>query len=244
MAIDLLPERNAPGTARSGNGDTLVIVPMYNEAQVITQVITTLRGTFTHVLCVDDGSRDDSAALAAAAGAHVLTHPVNLGQGAALQTGLTHGLRTTADYFVTFDADGQHSIEDTVAMLGIARAGDVDIVLGSRFLGVRPDVPTVRRAVLRAGVLFTRLTTGLRLTDTHNGLRVMTRATARTLNLRLSGMAHASEILSAVARGGLRYREVPMTVLYTDYSRSKGQSSLNALNIVFDLALARARYAR
>ena len=98
--------------------------------------------------------------------------------------------------------------------------------------------------MLRGGRAFTRITTGLQLTDTHNGLRVINRGAALALRLRLHGMAHASEILGAVARHRLRYVEVPMTVLYTDYSRAKGQSSVNAVNIVFDLLLARARYAR
>ena len=239
------PSTESPATAVTpGNPDTVVIVPMYNEASVIASVVTELRQAFAHVVCVDDGSADDSAVLASRAGARVVAHPMNLGQGAALQTGLTYGLQTGASYFVTFDADGQHGLADTLAMLEVARGGGVDIVLGSRFLTATHSVPAVRRAVLRAGVLFTRITTGLRLTDTHNGLRVMNRRTALALRLRLHGMAHASEILGAVARHRLRYEEVPMTVLYTDYSRAKGQSSVNAVNIVFDLLLARARYAR
>jgi hypothetical protein len=129
-------------------------------------------------------------------------------------------------------------------MLEIARDGDADIVLGSRFLEPRSEVPAVRRLVLGAGVLFTRLTTRLPVTDTHNGLRVMTRHTARHLKLQLHGMAHASEILGVVARHRLRFVEAPITVVYTDYSRSKGQSSVNAINLVIDLALARLRYAR
>lgn len=245
MASDVRPPAGPPvPTIRSGNDDTLVVVPMYNEASVITEVVTELRQVFSNVVCVDDGSSDGSAHLAALAGAQVVVHPTNLGQGAALQTGLTYGLRTGAEFFVTFDADGQHGLSDTLSMLNLARGGEVDIVLGSRFLQATHSVPAVRRLVLSAGVLFTRATTGLNLTDTHNGLRVMNRETAQVLKLRLHGMAHASEILNAVARHGLRYAEMPMTVHYTDYSVAKGQPSINAVNIVFDLLLARARYAR
>ncbi len=228
----------------AGHLDVWVVVPMFNEAAVIGDVVTELRTVFAQVVCVDDGSTDGSARVAAGAGAHVVAHPTNLGQGAALQTGLAFALRSGADYLVTFDADGQHALGDALAMLEVARAGDVDIVLGSRFLGERPSVPGMRELVLRAGIHFTRITSGLSLTDTHNGLRVLTRRTADLLDLRMHGMAHASEILGVVARHRLRYREVPMTVTYTPYSLAKGQSSINAVNILFDLLLARARYAR
>jgi hypothetical protein len=104
-------------------------------------------------------------------------------------------------------------------------------------------MPTLRRHVLRGALLFTRLTTGLPLTDTHNGLRVMSRAAARRITITLTGMAHASEILAIIARQKIRYVEAPISVDYTEYSTAKGQSSLNAVNILFDLFLARARNA-
>lgn len=233
-----------PDLSPIGTGNVIVIVPVYNESAVIADVVRELRTAFTHVVCVDDGSADTSATLAAQAGATVVRHPTNVGQGAALQTGLTYGLGTSAEYFVTFDADGQHRVADALAMLEVARAGEADIVLGSRFLETGSNVPALRRLVLRAGILFTRATTRLAVTDTHNGLRVMTRHTARQVRLQLNGMAHASEILGGIARARLRYVEVPMTVVYSDYSRSKGQSSMNAVNVVIDLLLARARYAR
>jgi glycosyltransferase involved in cell wall biosynthesis len=222
----------------------VVVVPVYNEAAVITEVVVALRHAFDHVVCVDDGSVDRSVQLAAAAGATVLAHPVNLGQGAALQTGLDYALGTDAHYVITFDSDGQHHVDDALRLLEAARTSDVDIVLGSRFLGSDHHVPSLRLLVLRAAVRFTRLTSGLRLSDAHNGLRVLTRDAAAMVDLHQAGMAHASELIGLVARHRLRYCEVPMTVAYTEYSRAKGQSSLNAVNIVVDLLLARARYAR
>jgi glycosyltransferase involved in cell wall biosynthesis len=238
----LSPVRSA--AARPRTGGTCVVVPMFNEAAVVSDVVAALADSFDAVVCVDDGSSDESGRLAAEAGATVVYHPVNLGQGAALQTGVEFALRSSADYLITFDADGQHRIEDAVKLLERARAGDVDIVLGSRFLEEGNAVPRVRRAVLRAAVLFTRATTGLSLTDTHNGLRVMTRATAELMKLRLHGMAHASEILGVVARHQLAYVELPVSVVYTDYSRRKGQSSVNALNVLVDLLLARLRFTQ
>ncbi len=242
----------APGIAEAGLGatssysDTCVIIPMFNEAAVISEVVTRIREVFPHVVCVDDGSADNSGELAAAAGATVVRHATNLGQGAALQTGIEFGLARSADlqFFLTFDADGQHRVIDAVAMVDEARKGEVDVILGSRFLSTPQNMPASRRLVLRAAVAFTKVTTGLALTDAHNGLRVLSRGAAESLHLRLNGMAHASEILNVIARARLTYREMPIEVLYTDYSRQKGQSSINAVNIVFDLMVHRLRFAR
>lgn len=225
--------------------DACVVVPMHNEATVIAAVVRDLLGRFGTVVCVDDGSADGSAAAARAAGAEVVRHAINLGQGAALQTGFRHALAgTDAAWFVTFDADGQHDVADAVHMVGTARSDDLDVVLGSRFLGAALDMPRGRRTLLRAAVTFTRLSTGLRVTDTHNGLRVLSRTAAQDLEIRLRGMAHASEILHHVADRGLRYAEVPVRIAYTEYSRAKGQSGLNAVNVLCDLFLQRLEPSR
>lgn len=220
---------------------------MYDEATVIGDVVRDLRSTFARVICVDDGSRDTSGRLARQAGAVVVTHPVNLGQGAALQTGICFALQDPDVHFiVTFDADGQHRVADAARMVDAARHHQVDVVLGSRFAAAGGDVavPRARRAVLSAGVAFTRATTGLALTDAHNGLRVLSRVAAESIDLTQTGMAHASELLSQIARHRLSYVEVPVTIDYTDYSRSRGQSNVNALNILFDLGLARLSQGR
>lgn len=246
MSVQSVPTA-ASATEHAGalRDDVVVVVPMYNEAQVIATVIADLRTEFSRIVCVDDGSSDNSAMTARLAGATVVRHPLNLGQGAALQTGIQYALRTSADYIVTFDADGQHRVVDALGMLDLARSQSVDVVLGSRFLERKfnPSMPLLRRQVLRAAVLFTRLTTGLPLTDTHSGLRVLSRVAARRITITLNGMAHASEILNIVAREGLSFVEAPISVTYTEYSLTKGQSSLNAINILFDLFLARARSA-
>ena len=225
------------------NAGVCVIVPMFNESTSVADVVTDLRTSFSRVVCVDDGSTDDSAVVAAAAGATVVRHPVNLGQGAALQTGFMFALSDPdVGFLITFDADGQHRRVDAEAMLEIARQEDVDVVLGSRFLTAADvQVPPLRRLVLRAATRFTRATTGLDLTDTHNGLRVLSRRAVEVMDLTLDGMAHASQLLSRVAQHGLTYVEAPVTIAYTDYSRARGQSNANALNIAFDLTLERLR---
>lgn len=221
-----------------------VVIPMYNEAAVIGDVVRTVRERFGRVVCVDDGSSDESPVLARAAGAEVVRHPVNLGQGAALETGFRRALLDPqTEYVVTFDADGQHSVGDAAAMVGAARDLGVQVVLGSRFLGGIEGASGHRRALLKMAVRFTRVTTGLRITDAHNGLRVFRRDAAERLRFRLHGMSHASEVLSVIARQGWSYVEHPTTITYTEYSMAKGQRGYNAFNIVFDVALDRLRAA-
>lgn len=204
---------------------------------MVGTVVGALREVFRHVVCVDDGSRDSSAAVAREAGAVVLRHPVNLGQGAALQTGFDYVLRhTSATHVVTFDADGQYRVSDAVAMVEVAATSGVDIVLGSRNLGRTEGQPFARRVLMSAALRFSRRMTGIELTDTHNGLRVLSRTAVGAMNLRQHGMAHASEIESRIVSASLSWREHPVTMCYSDYSRGKGQSNLNALNILYDLA--------
>jgi polyprenyl-phospho-N-acetylgalactosaminyl synthase len=214
----------------------VLLVPVFQEQQVVGEVIRSARQVFDHVVCVDDGSADDSAAVAAAAGATVLRHATNLGQGAALQTAIDHALAATdARYLVTFDADGQHRLEDALAMVDLARREDLAIVFGSRFLDERTRAGLAKKVVLKTAVWVTNQSTGLRLTDAHNGLRVIRRDAARGVHLSQNRMAHASEIVLQLGRTKLPWREYPVHVLYTDYSRAKGQSLLNAVNILFEL---------
>ncbi|NUS54567.1 MAG: glycosyltransferase family 2 protein [Streptomycetaceae bacterium] len=218
--------------------DVWIVIPVYNEGAVIGDVVERTRETFPNIVCVDDGSRDDSAAAIAATGAHLVRHPVNLGQGAALQTGIAYALAQPGmRYLVTFDADGQHRVEDAEAMLAVARSEGADVVLGSRFLEQNEQIPLLKRIVLRTVVMLSPTARKLKLSDAHNGLRVLNREAASRLRITMNGMAHASEIVGFLARSGLKVREVPVTILYTDYSRSKGQSLINGVNILFDLSV-------
>jgi polyprenyl-phospho-N-acetylgalactosaminyl synthase len=218
--------------------DTWVVMPVYNEAAVVASVIELTRRTFPNVACVDDGSSDGSAEQIRTAGAHLIRHPVNLGQGAALQTGITYALsQPDVKYVVTMDSDGQHRPEDAAAMVEVARSGAADVVLGSRFLNGGVGVPRAKRAVLRVVAALSPASRRMGLTDAHNGLRVLTAAAAQQLRIRTNGMEHASEIVAFLAASGLRVVEVPVTILYTDYAKSKGQSLVNGINIIFDLSI-------
>jgi glycosyltransferase involved in cell wall biosynthesis len=171
----------------------------------------------------------------------VLRHPVNLGQGAALQTGITYALRRGADLVVTFDADGQHRVADIPLLIGRLDEAGAEVCFGSRFLGQAVGIPRTRRLLLKAAVWFTYFTSGVKLTDAHNGLRLFTRAAAASLRIRQNRMAHASEIVEQVGRAGLPITEAPVTILYSAYSLQKGQRLSNSLSIVGDLLMDRIR---
>ncbi|WP_406712086.1 glycosyltransferase family 2 protein [Trueperella pyogenes] len=216
-----------------------LVVPLYNEATVIYDVLTHARRTFPHIVCVNDGSRDNGAELARKAGAIVVDHPINLGQGAALQTGITWVLTyTDAKYLVTFDADGQHRTSDALKMIERAEREDLSFVLGSRFLGGDHQAGALKKLVLSTAAKITRKRTGMNLSDSHNGLRVLRRDAAIRLNLTMHRMAHASQIINQLAATKLAWAEESVTIDYTDYSRSKGQSLLNGVNILTDMLFA------
>ena len=218
------------------NSDACLVVPVYNEGPVVADVLREALTVFPTIVAVDDGSTDDSAAQVATTGALLVRHPVNLGQGAALQTGIeTALLLPHVRYFVTFDSDGQHDTADADAMVARLRADEADVVLGSRFLDGRTRPGLLKRIVLRGAVWLTNAQSGVKLTDAHNGLRALNRTAAGQLHLRQNGMAHASEIIEQLGRSRLRWAEHPVHIRYTEYSMAKGQSVLNAVNILTDL---------
>src|ERR1700724_726692 len=191
-----------------------LIIPAYNEAAVIGRVVADVVRRGYKVAVIDDGSTDETGRNASIAGAVIVTHPINLGQGAALQTGIQFALRQGADTIVTFDADGQHRSNDIEGLIEALATHNADFALGSRFLGGAVAMPLSRRILLTAATWFTRLTTGLNVSDTHNGLRAMTRS-------------------------GLRYVEVPVTIEYSRYSLAKGQRLTDSLRILVDLSAQR-----
>ena len=216
-----------------------VVIAAYIEAKVIGEVIADVKQAGHRVVVVDDGSKDETVAVASAAGALVIRHPINLGQGAALQTGLDFALMHGAQLLVTFDADGQHRASEIAGLIAALTTHGADFALGSRFLGQAIGQPLARRLLLRAATVFTRITTGLALTDAHNGLRAMTRRGAQASQLRQNRMAHASELLHQIADSGLAWVEAPVTIHYSAYSLAKGQNLFDAFLIVLDLLARR-----
>jgi glycosyltransferase involved in cell wall biosynthesis len=226
---------------RLRNRSTFIIVAAYNEAKVIRATLTPLLEQGYSVLVVDDGSSDGTWDVLQELPIFALRHPINLGQGAALQTGMMAALRMQADYLVHFDADGQHRVNDIEVLLEPLRQGQADVALGSRFLRTEDEhaVPRKKRLLLKSAILVNMLLTGLWLSDAHNGFRAFTREAAQRIHLRQNRFAHASEILTQIRSHRLRYVERPTNIVYSEYSRIKGQSMVNAFNIVVDLVLAK-----
>ncbi len=220
--------------------DAWIVVPAFNEAGVIGDVIAAVRSVFANVVCVDDGSADGTGDIALRAGAHLVSHPVNLGQGAAIQTGVEYARsQPGARVFATFDADGQHRVEDLVTMIDRLRRDDVDIVIGTRFGAGVSRPPLLKRVVLQTAVRLSPRGRALGLTDSNNGLRVFNKTVADGLDITMNGMSHATEFVMLIAENHWRVAEQPVEVLYTDYSQSKGQPLLNGVNIIVDGFLRR-----
>jgi glycosyltransferase involved in cell wall biosynthesis len=215
-----------------------VVIPAYQEAKVLRLVVEGVRRLAPRAVVVDDASTDDTAHEALAAGATVLRHVVNLGQGAALQTGIDYALAQGAEFVFTFDADGQHLAESLAVMADVQEKTGADVVLGSRTLGKVEGIPSARRLLLKAALTFTWMHARLRVTDTHNGLRLFTREAAKRIRISQPRMAHASEILSQIRQLGLRFEEAPVTVHYTEYSLAKGQKMRDAFRILTDILYA------
>ncbi len=215
--------------------DVWIVVPAYNEAGVIGDVIRQLRSVFDNVVCVDDGSADDTGDIAWKAGAHLVRHPVNLGQGAAIQTGVEYARnRPGARVFATFDADGQHRVTDVLAMIDRLHSESADIVIGTRFAPGVSRPPLLKRVVLQTAAALSRRGRRLGLTDSNNGLRVFNKTVADRLDITMNGMSHATEFIMLIDENRWRVAEQPVEVLYTEYSSAKGQPLLNGVNIIVD----------
>jgi glycosyltransferase involved in cell wall biosynthesis len=224
--------------SRNFTADVAVVVPAFNESARIADTLRDLQSHFKNIIVVDDGSSDLTFETVLLSGIRPVRHPLNLGQGAALQTGIEVALLDPEiKIILTFDADGQHSIESALELIDELKKSGYDIVLGSRFCpGAEViNMPIKKRIILRLAILLTRFDSGLRVTDTHNGLRVMSRGFAASLSIRQHGMAHASEILNHVSNTGVLWKEAPVRVYYTEYSNRKGQSIWNSVNILTEL---------
>ncbi len=215
-----------------------IIIPCYNEQEVLRDTVSRAVETGLEVVVVDDASTPPAAELLGDLPVHLIRHPLNLGQGAALQTGMDYACSQGAPAALHFDADGQHRVED-IGLFLAALAEGADVVLGSRFL--RPDdsagIPWRKRLLLQCARVVNLLFTGLWLTDAHNGFRALNRRALQLINLRENRMAHASEILQQIRGHHLRVIEVPTVIDYSAYSQAKGQRLSNSLNILLDLLM-------
>ncbi len=216
----------------------VAVIPAYNKGKALTEsAIADAAGFVDAVVMIDDGSTDDTSSIPSTDRVIVLRHILNRGQGAALQTGADFALHHLgADVIVHFDADGQMRGDEILMMTKPIVDGDADVVLGSRFLGApAKDMPMIRKVLVRLGTLFTVALSGIRVTDTHNGFRALSRHAASSMRITIDRMAHASEILDLVKTKRLRYVERPVTISYSAETLQKGQSTIKALMTIKDI---------
>lgn len=218
------------------------VIPVYNEEKVVSSVIDKLvfHG-YKKLILVDDCSKDNSLNVLnknVPVEGKVISHKVNKGQGASLRTGIKYALSCKdCKYIVTFDSDGQHRISDLPNFIEVLEDGKCDIALGSRFIlkSSRKLVPKRKRILLRGGIFITWLFSGIWLSDTHNGYRVFNRKSASLIKIKMNRFEHASEIIDEVAKKKIKYKEVPVHIDYSEYSKQKGQSIFNSFKIVWKL---------
>lgn len=222
-----------------------IVIAAYNEEKSIGTVVERLaKEGYENIVVVNDGSSDETGRVLEQCAEkypsmRVLSHLINRGQGAALKTGIDHVVEQGADIIVTFDADGQHNPKEISQLIAPIKQGEVDVVLGSRFLEKKSNIPLFKRAVLKGGILFTWLFSGKKLTDTHNGFRALSRKAAEQIQIRQDRMEHASEIIDEICRKNIPFKEVPVTITYSNYARQKGQSVFNSVKIATKLILRR-----
>jgi glycosyltransferase involved in cell wall biosynthesis len=203
-----------------------IVIAAYNEGNSIKKVLKTLKKSgYSNIIVVDDGSSDNTYNAALSENVYVLRHIVNRGQGASLKTGIDFALEQEADIIITFDADGQHRIEDIPAMIAPVVNKECDVTLGSRFLK-SIKMPLFRRIMLKMAVLVLWLFYGIKMTDAHNGFRALSSKAAKLISITSDRMEHASQIIEEIHKRKIKYKEVPVTILYTDYSMQHGHGGV------------------
>ena len=234
-----MTEDKLPHTIQTMDGKNIwIVIAAYNESETIAEVLTAFSDFPYHIVVIDDGSSDDTYTKALKFPVTVLQHIANLGQGAALQTGIDYILqKEQCDCIVTFDADGQHKPGEIQKLVVPILNQEVNVVLGSRFIKSESSLslPPMRRIMLKMAIWFTRITTRLPLTDTHNGLRAFSISAAQKIKITSNRMAHASQILNQISEKKISYKEIPVNIHYTEYSLSKGQSILEFVNILWEI---------
>lgn len=218
----------------------VLVMAAYNEGARISQVVDSVSKYVDKIIVVDDGSTDNTSVVVNNKKAVVLRHRINLGQGAALQTGFDYAKVFNPSVVITYDADGQFKASDIPKVIRPIIRDETDVVLGSRFMGHVDNITYLRKLILKAGVLFTYIFSQVKLTDTHNGFRAFNMVALNRINITQNRMAHASEIIDQVVNRGVRYIEMPVSVKYDQYSKSKkNQSNMNSLRIVFNMIFSR-----
>ncbi|BAA30697.1 313aa long hypothetical protein [Pyrococcus horikoshii OT3] len=218
---------------------TYIVMPAYNEEKTIGSVLDSLLKVFkpNNIIVVDDGSKDKTREIAKSKGVHVISHIINRGLGGALGTGIYYALMRGAEIIVTFDADGQHLLEDALKVIKPVVEGRADLAIGSRFKGDIGQMPLVKRI---GNIVLNTITAVFAMryvTDSQSGLRAFSRACASKIKITCDGYAVSSEIIVEASRGKCKIVEVPIKAVYTEYSMKKGTNVMEGIKIAINLLL-------
>lgn len=213
--------------------DICIVIPAKDESSKIGLVVEKVRSEgFENIVVINDGSNDDTEQVAIAHGATVINHLVNLGPGAATQTGMDYAIQQGAKVVVTIDGDNQHYPCDIWKLIEAMKTEKVQVVIGSRFLTKNRKIPVHRLLFNKIGNWVTALFTGLLVTDSQSGLKAMHIDFVKKANLKLNGFEFCTEIINLIRRHEASYVEVPIKVKYTQESMAKGQNFSNGVRMV------------
>ena len=196
--------------------NTIVGIPAYNEEKNIAAIITRLKKITDKIIVCNDGSSDLTSKIAEELGAIVINHERNLGYGAAIRSIFLKAKNSDCDILVTFDADGQHRVEDIDKVIKPISNGESDIVIGSRFLDENEkEVPNYRKVGIKVITKITNATIKKQLTDSQSGFRAYSKKVVDELNPSELGMGISTEILIKASSKNFKILEVPIKILYS-----------------------------
>ena len=219
-----------------------ILIPVFNEERKIKSVISELLPSFKNIVAVNDGSTDSTQEILESLDVVILRHSINLGAGAAISTGFRFiQNQKNAQAVVTFDADGQHSVEDAKAFAREILLCEEEVIFGSRFIKSKSNIPTIKRIVLSVVVFFTNLLSKVNLSDAHNGLKAIKKSALKQIDINIDQYGYESQIINEVSKKGITYKEMPTNTIYTEYSKNKGQKLNNGLIILEDLFKSRSK---
>ena len=221
-----------------------VVVPAYNEGQVIKEVVKKTIKSFARspfavdIVVINDGSGDNTSSQAKQGGAIVIDHILNSGAGAATATGLSYANQNGYLMAVTMDADGQHLASDVLKGVELMQNSESDLLIGSRLID--SNGMSKLKVIGNWGLsTITYLLFGVRSTDSQSGLRVYSRKALESLHWKTSGFEFCSEMIWRAKQIGLSIDEYPIQAVYTEYSKAKGQNNWNGVNILKSLVQRR-----
>lgn len=223
--------------------NTYIVLPAYNEGKVIKKTIEDIKKEgYNNIIVVDDGCTDNTYQEAISTGITVVSHPINRGKGAATQTGIDTAKLLNADIIVTMDSDGQHNPKDIKAMIEPIIKKQADVVIGSRFINKSKEMPKSRIMMNKIGNFVTYIFFGAMSSDSQSGFRAYSNKAANSVYSYMDRYEFESEMLGHIKAAKLKVTEVPIEVIYTNYSLNKykggkvsGQGLLNGIKMVIRL---------